>query len=105
MLTDEMKQLFLTKYKEFGGEKFYKFILNYAVAKIATNDEVTVKSSSAEIELLHFHVKFLLYYRRENNDQYLEMAKIFRKAAHKLYRILIKKNSINKNNRFLNVVG
>jgi len=101
-LNEETKKLFTTKYTSFGDDKFYKFLLNYAVNKIVSNDPSAL---SPEIELMDYHDKFLALYRRENDEVYLHIARLFRKSGHKIYRILIKKNPTMRNGRFLNAVG
>lgn len=111
MIPEEAKKLFVDKYSSIGTEKFYKFLLNYAVNRIITSQEsdpapqgAKVKGASPELELMDYHDKFMILYRREGTDVYLEMAKLFRKAAHKIYRIMLRKELIEKNIRFLNTV-
>lgn len=110
MIPEEAKKIFVTKYSSFGNEKFYKFLLNYAINKIVANEEMQKENpkseagTSPELELLDYHDRFLLLYRRENELVYLEIAKLFRKAAHKIYRIMLKKNMVEKNGKFLNMV-
>jgi len=117
MIPEEAKKLFLDKYASIGDEKFYKFLLNYAINKVVANQEEPAKSNkgqrgkfqpkgiSPEMELMDYYDKFLVLYRREGDIAYLEVAKIFRKASHKIYRMLLKKNAISMNNRFLNAVA
>lgn len=102
MIPDEAKKLFVTKYSSFGGEKFYKFLLNYAVNRIVNYTEN--KGASPELELMDYYDKFLILYRRENDAIYLEIAKLFRKAAHRIYRMMLKKDMIDKNSKFLTLV-
>jgi len=113
MIPEESKKLFVDKYSSIGTEKFYKFLLNYAVNRIITSREDSpsqgvkkqeIKGASPELELMDYHDKFMILYRREGEGVYLEMAKLFRKAAHKIYRIMLKKELIEKNVRFLNTV-
>lgn len=111
MLTEEIKKVFLTKYSSFGNDKFYKFLINYAVNRIVSNQELKEEDYnsdltilSPEIELLDYHDKFLILYRHESAPAYLDIAKVFRKAANKVYRILLKKSMVEKNGRFLNLV-
>jgi len=104
MITEDTKKLFIAKYSSFGDDKFYKFLLNYAVAKIANADS-EASFLSPEVELMDYHDRFLILYRRENDQAYLDIARVFRKAAHRIYRLQIKKNPTNRNGRFLNVVG
>lgn len=112
MIPEEAKKLFITKYSSFGNDKFYKFLLNYAVNRIVSNEEIKKDNPKADIagvspeaELMDYHDRFLLLHRRENETVYLDIAKLFRKAGHKIYRIMLKKEMIDKSNRFLNLVG
>lgn len=117
MIPEEAKKLFLDKYSSIGDEKFYKFLLTYAINKIVANQEEQVKPNkgyrgkvqpkgiSPEMELMDYYEKFLILYRREGNPAYLEVAKIFRKASHKIYRMLRKKEAIPMNGKFLNMVA
>jgi len=112
MIPEETKKLFLDKFSSIGNDKFYKFLLNYAVNRIITGEEETPKTKSKakivgvspEMELMDYYEKFLFLYRKEGEEAYLEVAKLFRKAGHEVYRIMIKKNITKKNDRFLNVV-
>lgn len=110
MIPEEAKKLFVTKFSSFGNEKFYKFLLNYAVTRIINNEESKkdnqeVTGLSPELELMDYYERFLILYRRENEIVYLEIAKLFRKASHKIYRIMLKKNMIKKDReKFLNLV-
>jgi len=100
-MREDVYKLFISKYKSMGEDRFYRFLLSYAMDKIANFEK---KDISPEVELIGYYEKFLQLYRREGEIDYLELAKIFRKAGNKIYRVLLKTNSINKNNKFLNVV-
>jgi hypothetical protein len=100
---EETKKIFVAKFASFGEDKFYKFLLNYAVNKIVSNNG-DPNALSPEIELMDYHDKFLSLYRRENDEVYLDIARICRRAAHRMYRVLIKKNPDMRNGRFLNAV-
>jgi hypothetical protein len=56
------------------------------------------------IELLDYYEQLIILYRREGEEIYLKVAKTFRKAAHKVYRIMLKKKMSPVNSKFLNVV-
>jgi hypothetical protein len=103
MLPDSAKKLFLSKYSDIGQEKFYKFLLSYAINKSVDYNSGKDKVNPA-MEMLEYHDKFMILYRREGDYKYIEIAKLFRKTAHKIYRILIKKNIIERNAKFLNTV-
>lgn len=107
MMPEESKKIFIEKFSSFGDEKFYKFLLNYAIVKIADINfkKKQLKSeNSPEKELLDYYNKFLYLYRNEHNIIYLDIAKLFRRAANKIYRILLKNKSIKKSNNFFNLV-
>lgn len=101
MLPQKIDNLFIDKFSSVGNEKFYKYLLNYAVIRMA---ETTIDGISPEIEFINYYEKFLATYRREQNPVILEMAKVFRKAANKVYRLLLKKEVIDKNAKFFNIV-
>lgn len=94
---------FLDKYKLIGEEKFYKFLLVYSIKKLIFFEKEN-KVSQPNLELLEIHNQFIILYRREGEDIYLNIAKVFRKAAHKIYRVMLKKGLINKSDKFLNLV-
>lgn len=99
-----MSDEFIDKYKSIGEQKFYNFLLTYAINKIILIKDKSYKGISPEIELLEYHDKFLILYRRGGEEANLELCKLFRKAAHKIYRIMLKKNMINKNLKFISAV-
>jgi hypothetical protein len=103
MITDEVKELFIKKFESAGQERFYKFLITYSLEKASS--PTTKKGPSPELELINYEEKFLQLYRRENEDVYLDIAKQFRRAANKIYRILLKQNIIKYNNKFLNLVS
>jgi len=104
MGTSEIKQEFLTKYVAIGEQKFYRFLLIYALNKLILISKNEHKGSTPDLEFLKYHDQFVILYRREGEENYLNMAKIFRKAGHKIYRIMLKKGLTPQNNKFLNLV-
>ena len=103
MIPEESKKLFLTKYSTVGSEEFYQFLLDYAHNRLAIGK--SSKVPSPEIELMEYYNKFLVLYRKERDESYLDIAKLFRKAGHSIYRLMLKKGIIERNNRFLNLVS
>lgn len=97
-------QVFIKKYLETGDEKFYRALLSLTLNKIVLIEKGTFKGISPEIELLNYHDKFMIWYRREGDITLLKIAKVFRRAGHKIYRLLLKKNLIQTNEKFLNLV-
>lgn len=98
-ISDDVKKLFISKYSLVGHDSFYSFLINYA-----TNKVLEKKDISPEIELLNYYDRFLLLYRQEKKDIYIEIAKAFRRAAHKVYRIRLKRKETYKSKKFLNLV-
>jgi len=104
MIETEIKKEFIDKYKAVGDQKFYNFILAFGVDKLSKLSNGDYKGTSPEVEFLEYYEKFLALYRRGAGDECLTLAKLFRRAAHKIYRVGLKKNLIERNNKFLNIV-
>jgi hypothetical protein len=100
-----LKLEFVPRYISMGEQKFYRFLLAYASKKIVLMRESKFFSTSPEVDLLDCHDKFIILYRREGDETYLDIACCFRKAAHKIYRVMLKQNLATKNNRFLNIIS
>lgn len=103
-MENDFKKEFIDKYKVVGEQKFYNFILTFGIDKLSKLSNGDIKGISPEIEFIDYYDKFLMLYRRNNDKDCLLLAKIFRKAAHKIYRVGLKKKLIDKNTKFLNVV-
>ena len=99
---------FLAKYVKDGEEKFYKFLIYYALNKLTVIKEGKSKSKSKrqtpELEFMDYHDQLIIMYRREGEVVYCDLAKLFRKAAHKIYRVMLKKDLTPRNAKFLNMV-
>ena len=95
---------FVARYQKIGDDRFYRFLLAYAIDKLVKIEAGDTKIASPETEFLDHAEKFLQLYRREGLPAYLELSKTLRKAGHKIYRLMLKKQLINKNHRFLQVV-
>lgn len=104
MSADILKQEFVPKYLATGEQKFYRFILVYALNKLVLIEQKTYKGDLPNLEFLGYHDRFIILYRREGEEVYLQLAKLFRKAAHKIYRIMLKKNMTAVDPKFLNLV-
>jgi hypothetical protein len=104
MNADFLKKEFLTKYTSLGTDKFYKSLLAYSVKKMVVVQKENNGPILTHVELLDYSDQFIILYRREGDVNCLEISKIFRKIAHKLYRILLKNSLTNKNDKFLNLV-
>ncbi len=99
-----LKETYLPKYLSGGKERFYRSLLTYALSKLILMKESKFGGISPDIELLQYHEIFVLLYRREGDEVFLEMSRLFRKAAHKIYRVMLKKQLTPKNLKFLNLV-
>jgi len=104
MSVEALKQNFVPKYLATGERKFYRFLLLYALNKLIYIEKGSFKGTSPELEFLDYHEQFIILYRREGEDVYLELARCFRRAAHKVYRVMLKKKMTERNAKFLNLV-
>ena len=99
-MQNQIHQLFVSKYSSIGEERFYKFLLTFGLGKIADKS-----TSNPALELIEYYDMFLKLYRRENNSVHLELAKQFRRAAHRIYRIMLKKKLMPASKKFLHSVS
>lgn len=104
MSSEALKKEFVGKYLEAGEQKFYRFLLLYALNQLILIKAGTFRGSQPDLELLDYHDRFLIMYRREGDEVYLSIARSFRKVAHKIHRIMVKKNMTARNAKFLNLV-
>lgn len=107
MSVEALKKEFVPKYLAAGEEKFYRFLLLYALNKLIYIGKInkdSFKGKSPETEFLDYYDQFIILYRREGEEVYLDLARVFRRAGHKVYRVMLKKKMVDKNNRFLNLV-
>ena len=104
MNPDLLKSEFVPRYLSNGESKFYRFLLIYAMSKIIAIEKQQFNGMPPNLEFLEYHDQFIILYRREGEEPYLEIAKIFRKAAHKVYRVMLKKELTTRNEKFLNLV-
>jgi hypothetical protein len=104
MSVDVLKQEFVPKYLAAGEQKFYRFLLVYALNKLIAIEKEVYKGESPNLEFLEYYDRFIILYRREGDEVYLQVARLFRKAAHRIYRIMLKKKMTEVNLKFLNLV-
>jgi hypothetical protein len=105
MSGDALTQEYLPKYLAGGEQKFYRYLLLLALNKLIMIDKGIYKGVTPELEFLEYQNRFIILYRREGEGAYLQMARLFRRAGHKVYRIMLKKNMTKRNNIFLNLVS
>jgi len=104
MSAEALKKQFVPKYLATGELKFYRFLLLYALNKLIHIEKGSFKGKTPELEFLDYYDQFIFLYRREGEEVYLDLARVFRKAAHKVYRVMLKKNMTERNVKFLNLV-
>lgn len=104
MSVGAFRQEFIDKYLNDGEVKFYHFLLIYAINKLVSLTKGIYKGITPDLEFLEHYHRLIILYRREGEIIYLNMAKIYRKAAHRIYRIMLKKNMTVINYKFLNLV-
>ena len=104
MSVEALKKEFVPKYLAAGEPKFYRFLLVYALDKLVLLEKEDYKGVSPELEFIGYYDQFIILYRREGEDIYLNLARVFRKAAHKIYRTMLKQSLTEKNIKFLNLV-
>jgi hypothetical protein len=103
MIAETLKKEYVPKYLD-GERKLYRFLLVSALKKLVLIEKGDYKGILPDLELLEYYDQFIILYRREGDQIYLGMASIFRKTAHKIYRIMLKKNMTLYNPKFLNLV-
>jgi hypothetical protein len=104
MSIDGLKEEYVPKYSTDGEQKFYRYLLVSALNKLVLIDKGMYKGTTPELEFLDYYDRFIILYRREGDEVYLRIAKMLRKAAHKIYRIMLKKKMTAPNAKFLNLV-
>lgn len=107
-----LKKEFVPKYLAVGEDRFYRFLLEYADQKMEEIEKPKSKPKKKEVEnvppnleFLDYYERFLVLYRREGEPLYLDIAGLFRKAAHRVYRIMLKKGMTPPNGKFLHLVS
>ena len=104
MSVEALKEKFVPKYLAAGEIKFYRFLILYALNKLIYIEKGSYKGTSPEVEFLECYDQAIILYRREGEEVYLDLGRVFRRAAHKVYRAMLKKKMVEKNPKFLNLV-
>lgn len=104
MNLDGLKEDLVPKYVSVGYKKFYQSIILLALQKLIAIEKKSYYGVEPHLEYLDYHDKFIILFRREGEQVYLDIAKMFRNAAHKIYRIMLYKKMIDINIKFLNLV-
>lgn len=101
MIPDDLRSLFLEKFIIVGDHDFYIFLIEYGFQRI---NSYQANELSPEKELMNLYFTFLDYYRAEENEYYFSIAKHCRRAAHAIYREMIRQEVVEYNPGFLNLV-
>ena len=107
MSIESINEEFLPKFLEIGPDKFFRFLIIYALNKLIyiAKDKNKYKGVSPEIEFINYYDQFIILYRRNGEQHHLDLARIFRRAGHKIYWTMLRKEMINRNDKFLNLVN
>ncbi|MCZ2224482.1 MAG: hypothetical protein LC122_12735 [Chitinophagales bacterium] len=97
----EKEKYFLGIYRK-NKQILYKSLILYSFKKLTK--QLKSREDFPDLELLKYSENFLGLYRREQVKDYLEISIIFRKAAHKMHRYLVKNKKVEKHRKFLNLV-
>lgn len=101
-LEKKIKDQYESKIKVGGPDTLYKFVIGQGI--INKNKQTC---QHPELVLLDHSEAFFSFYRKDNVEINFLIGKVLRKAAHKLYRELLKSSKDEEypvNARFLNVV-
>jgi hypothetical protein len=97
-ITNDQKRIYCGILNEFGADEIYRRTVGVSVLAIEKNDKI-------DLELLDRSDGFLNLFRQTADEDFFLISKALRRAAHKVYRQLIKKNKNKKiDNSFLNVI-
>ena len=96
---------YMGKYRILGRERFFNFIVVFGIDKLAKLKNKEYDGVLPHIEFMDHYENILTAYRRGAGEEYLELAKTFRKAAHKIYRVGLQQKIIRKSNKFLQTAG
>ena len=103
MTADVLKEQFVPRYLANGEYKFYHFLLTYALGKLVLVEQGH-RNLSPDLEFLNYYDRFIVLYRQEGEEVHLELARLFRRAGHKIHRVMCKKQMTTPNVKFLNLV-
>lgn len=96
-ITEKHIAEFKTLLEKKGEEGFYRHA-------VATGIKLSVKKPHPEIDMIELSEGFLLLNRQTGENLYSIIARIFKRAAHKLYRQFNKEDDKLVSKKFLRVV-
>jgi hypothetical protein len=103
-MAEKLKKELLPKYVEVGEANFHNFLIIYAKNELIAVESGMCKGSTPELNFLNYSDQFIFLYRKEGEAIYLDLARVLRKVAHQIYRLMLKKKMTTYNMRFMNVV-
>jgi len=101
MLNTAQRIDILEAYNFVGASKFYRLLLSNGIKQLVEYEEGMIKP---ELQYLDIADRLLTSFRQEKQSIYLELSKLFRQAAHKIYRIANQVGISPANKRFLQLV-
>lgn len=104
MSVEALKNEFVPKFLTVGEHAFYRYQLVSALTQMMNMEKGLYKGLSPELVLQSGYDQCLILYRREGDKVYLDMARVFRRVSHKIYRMMLKKGMTQRNAKFLNLV-
>ncbi|HVI40804.1 MAG TPA: hypothetical protein VM577_09100 [Anaerovoracaceae bacterium] len=98
-LSEETCNDYIEMLNKHGEEGLYRRAIGAGFLRLT-------KTDSPDLEILDYSDAFFALYRRTGEDVYFTIGKVLRRAAHAVYRELMRQNKSKKPNyqRFLNVV-
>lgn len=97
-ITDSQLKTYQDMLTDHGEEGLYRRAVGSGIMRYASNIK------NPELELLDISDAFFIANRRDEDQALFTIGKILRRAAHTLYRKLLKEKQGEVNFRFLNVV-
>jgi hypothetical protein len=95
-LTEKQVKTYLDMLSQHGEDGLYRKAVGTGIIRFATIKE-------PDVELLEISDAFFAMFRRNGDEVLFTMGKVFRRAAHTLFR-QIRKEDLNPNKRFLQMV-
>jgi hypothetical protein len=98
-IPDDLCKDYLTMLQKYGEEGLFRRTVGAGFLRLTQIEH-------PDLEVLDFSDAFFALYRRTGEDMYFTIGKILRRAAHTIYRELLRQNKTKKPNfqRFLNAV-
>lgn len=97
-LADNLRLAYLEYLKKHGEQILYKRTVGEGLIAIVDNPEI-------DFLLLDYSDSFFTLYRKTGEEEYFTLGKILRRAAHVIYRQIMKQNENRlPNNRFLYMI-